>query len=98
MVLSHSAVDSADALAPSVACTGRMWPKDRYGDDRVDLAPYLLASGRRAFCDFGVDDRFVGEFDGLIKYRRKMRAGPVSPNVSIAVARAVAERRRPPHR
>ncbi|MGB3698514.1 MAG: hypothetical protein WBA05_13865 [Gordonia sp. (in: high G+C Gram-positive bacteria)] len=81
--------------------------------------PYLLASGRRAFCDFGIDDRFVGEFDGLIKYRREMCAGPgiadratrdvqrhprcsgpsrMTPNVSIAVARAIAERRRPPHR
>lgn len=44
---------------------------------------YRLGSGRTAFCDFGIGDAFVGEFDGLIKYRREMRAGEDPEQVVI---------------
>ncbi|WP_341268112.1 hypothetical protein [Gordonia malaquae] len=46
-------------------------------------AEYILASGRTARCDFGLDDVFVGEFDGLVKYRRSMRAGESPEDVVI---------------
>ncbi|NLG47492.1 MAG: hypothetical protein GX543_13635 [Gordonia sp.] len=34
---------------------------------------YTLESGRVARCDFGRDEKFVGEFDGMVKYQREMR-------------------------
>lgn len=44
---------------------------------------YRLRSGRTAFCDFGTMDRFVGEFDGLIKYRRGIRGDENPEDVVI---------------
>ncbi|MGO3327113.1 hypothetical protein [Gordonia sp. (in: high G+C Gram-positive bacteria)] len=44
---------------------------------------YRLGSGRRAFCDFGIGVVFVGEFDGLVKYRREMRGEEAPEEVVI---------------
>ncbi|EGD56663.1 hypothetical protein [Gordonia neofelifaecis] len=69
------------------ASPGESWSRAQMIEARLPLprlqVEYRLASGRRAFCDFGVDDRFVGEFDGLIKYRRDMRGGEEPEEVVI---------------
>jgi len=44
---------------------------------------YVLRDGSIARCDFGIDDIFVGEFDGLVKYRRDMRGGESPEDVVI---------------
>ncbi|MDR2280807.1 MAG: hypothetical protein LBE07_08150 [Gordonia sp. (in: high G+C Gram-positive bacteria)] len=44
---------------------------------------YALRDGSIARCDFGIDDVFVGEFDGLVKYRRDMRGGDNPEDVVI---------------
>ncbi|MBB4137162.1 type IV toxin-antitoxin system AbiEi family antitoxin domain-containing protein [Gordonia humi] len=56
---------------------GESWSRAQMIEARLPVmdlqVEYRLGSGGRAFCDFSLDDVFVGEFDGLVKYRRGMR-------------------------
>ncbi|MCF8610720.1 hypothetical protein L5G28_11205 [Gordonia sp. HY285] len=84
VALARRALSFADGRAES---PGESWSRAHIiyaGLPIPDLqVRYRLRSGRTAFCDFGTMGRFVGEFDGLVKYRRDMRNGEEPEDVVI---------------
>lgn len=82
--LARRAFGFADGRSES---PGESWSRAQMIDDGLPVpdlqVEYALRSGRTARCDFGIDDVFVGEFDGLVKYRRNMRRGEEPEDVVI---------------
>ena len=82
--LARRALSFADGRAES---PGESWSRAQMIEAELPVpdlqVEYVLASGKTARCDFGLDDIFVGEFDGLVKYRRSMRAGESPEDVVI---------------
>ncbi|GAA4667841.1 hypothetical protein [Gordonia humi] len=84
VAMARRAYSFADPRAES---PGESWSRAQMIDAALPLpdlqVEHLLGSGRLARCDFGVDGVFVGEFDGLVKYRREMRRGEPPEQVVI---------------
>ena len=84
VAMARRAFALADARAES---PGESWSRALMIDAGLPLpdlqVEYILDSGRRAICDFGLDGVFVGEFDGLIKYMREIRRGESPEQVVI---------------
>ena len=84
VALARRAYRLADGRSDS---PGESWSRAQMIDAGLPVpdlqVEYRLGSGRRAFCDFGIGDVFVGEFDGLVKYRREMRRGEAPEDVVI---------------
>ncbi|WOC14227.1 hypothetical protein MP11Mi_33410 [Gordonia sp. MP11Mi] len=84
VALARRALSFADGGAES---PGESWSRAQIIDAGLPVPDlqvrYRLRSGRTAFCDFGTRGKFVGEFDGLVKYRREMRHGESPEEVVI---------------
>ncbi|WP_228461519.1 hypothetical protein [Gordonia spumicola] len=82
--VARRALGFADGRAES---PGESWSRAQMIDADLPIpdlqVEYTLRDGSLARCDFGIDGRFVGEFDGLVKYRRGMRRGEEPENVVI---------------
>lgn len=84
VALARRALSFADGRSES---PGESWSRAQMIEEELPLpdlqVEHHLASGRVARCDFGIGDVFVGEFDGLVKYRRRMRGGDDPEDVVI---------------